>query len=332
MRFQGKELITRASRHESVTMNYRLTAADISPPARLDHSAWQRSQLSEDLGACFTDSLVFSGGLAVVYAHYTPRHDLLQASMIEREQSLTVAIALEGQSSIIGGNGERIDFVSGHSTIAAYAGTRGERRFPANQPIRQLRLVADEPLLHQYGLEGLLDGAPNEQAARQLFCGKHGAATERLAESLIHLHDHGGSLLNTHIAALGLLSEQLRPFAPQPAITRRIDSEHQDMILRARDILMSQFDRALTVGYLCAAVGTNEFKLKQGFHQLFGTSPHRMLTKIRMEKAWELLETGLRVSTVAYKVGYLHLSSFSAAFERYYGRTPKSVAGSRTSD
>ncbi len=54
-----------------------------------------------------------------------------------------------------------------------------------------------------------------------------------------------------------------------------------------------------------------------------------MLTGIRMEKAWELLETGLHVSTVAYRVGYQHLSSFSAAFERHYGRTPKSVAGTR---
>ncbi|MEG1770820.1 MAG: helix-turn-helix transcriptional regulator, partial [Comamonas sp.] len=69
-----------------------------------------------------------------------------------------------------------------------------------------------------------------------------------------------------------------------------------------------------------------EFKLKQGFRELFGTSPHRMLTDIRMKKAWELLECGLRVSTVADRVGYRHLSSFSAAFERHYGRTPKSVA------
>lgn len=63
--------------------------------------------------------------------------------------------------------------------------------------------------------------------------------------------------------------------------------------------------------------------------ELFGTSPHRMLTDIRMQKAWELLETGLHVSTVAYQVGYQHLSSFSAAFERYYSRTPKSVANPR---
>lgn len=100
-------------------------------------------------------------------------------------------------------------------------------------------------------------------------------------------------------------------------------------MLRARDIMMHDFARPLTIAWLCTTVGTNEFKLKQGFRELFGTSPHRMLTAIRMQKALELLETGLQVSTVAYRVGYQHLSSFSAAFERYYSRTPKSVAKPR---
>jgi len=60
---------------------------------------------------------------------------------------------------------------------------------------------------------------------------------------------------------------------------------------------------------------------------VFGTSVYRMLMDIRMQKAWELLETGLLVSTVAYRVGYQHPASFSTAFAQYYGRTPKSVAG-----
>ena len=79
---------------------------------------------------------------------------------------------------------------------------------------------------------------------------------------------------------------------------------------------------------IIAATGSNEFKLKQGFRALFGTSPFRLLTEIRMQKAWELLESGRRVSSVADQVGYRHLSSFSAAFERHHGRTPKSVARS----
>ncbi|UVK97152.1 MULTISPECIES: helix-turn-helix transcriptional regulator [unclassified Pseudomonas] len=308
-------------------MSYRFTAADRSAPTRVGQTPWLRSQLPEELGTCFTDQLLFEDGLSVVYSNYHPRHHLVETSTQERQRALTVAIALDGRSSSTASNGQRFDFVSGHSTIAAYGCLHGERHYPANQAIRQVRLIAQEALLHKYGLMGLLEGGAKGQSTHHLFCGKHGAATQRLAESLIHLHDHAGSLLDTHITALGLLSEQISPFTPQQPTTTMAHAQNQDIMMRARGIMMSQYDRPLTVGYLCTAVGTNEFKLKQGFRTLFGTSPHRMLTDIRMAKAWELLETGLQVSTVAYKVGFQHLSSFSSAFERYYGRTAKSVAG-----
>ncbi len=303
-------------------MTYRFTAADRSAPSPLGQSRWLRTQLPAELGTCYTDHLQFDDGLSVVYAHYQPRHDLVEASSEERQRSLTVAIALSGQSSSTAANGQRYEFISGHGTLAAYGCLRGERHYPADQCIRQVRLIAQPALLDQYGLAGLLDGPPTHH----LFSGQYGAAARRLAETLVHLHDHGGSRLDTHIAALGLLSEQTRPFATPPSGSGALRSHDQDLMLRARDILLSQYHHPLTVAYLCATVGTNEFKLKQGFRTLFGTSPHRMLTDIRMARAWELLESGLRVSTVAYTVGFAHLSSFSAAFERYYGRTPKSVA------
>ncbi|MBR8652066.1 helix-turn-helix transcriptional regulator [Achromobacter sp. Marseille-Q0513] len=306
-------------------MHYRLKAEDIGAPARLGPSAWQRSRLPPDLGACHTDSLVFDDGLAVAYAHYQPTHDLLDARTLEREPSLTFTIALEGRSSTVGADGQRFDFMAGHSTVAAFASISGERRFPANQSIRQLRLIADHALLHRYGLDGLLDGVHGNPSARLLHTGQHGAAIRALANSLLHLRDQDGSLLDLHIAALSLLSAQSRPCLPPRTPPARLSSRDQERLLRAREILACQFDRPLTVGYLCAAVGTNEFKLKQGFRDMFGTSPHRMLTDIRMRKAWELLETGLHVSTVAYQIGYQHPSSFSTAFERHYGRTPKSL-------
>ena len=316
-------------------MNYRLTAADLSAPARLGSSPWWRSALPSETGQCFTDRLSFDDGLALVYAHYQPERDLSETSAIERSRSLTITVALEGRSRTQGSDGQRFDFVAGHSTLAAFGSVRSDRRFPANQTIRQLRLIVEAPLLHRYGLTGLLQGVGEGQATRHLHFGRHGAAVQGLADSLVRLHDHGGGLLDLQIAALSLLAEQARPFtasdeasaaAMGATVLRSID---QDRILRAREILLQQYDRPLTVAYLCAAVGTNEFKLKQGFRELFGTSPHRLLTRVRMERAWELLQTGLHVSTVAYRVGYQHLSSFSAAFERYYGRSPKSVAGRR---
>jgi AraC-like DNA-binding protein len=308
-------------------MNYCLAPEDRSAPTCVKGSRWQRTQLRKELGTCFTDYLQLEDGLSLAYTDYQARYDLRETVTLEREQSLVIAIALEGHSSIISADGRCIDFVPGHSTVSVYASARGERRVPANQSIRQLRVIANAASLSKYGLENLLPDGRGERSGLQYSHSRHGAATRRLAESLIRLHDDAASLLDTYVATLTLLSQQTRQLMPATQDTPKIRSHDQDKLLRARDILTSQFDRALSVAYLCTAVNLNEFKLKQGFRAMFGVSPHRMLTDVRMARAWELLETGLHVSTVAYKVGFQHLSSFSAAFERYYGKTPKSVRG-----
>lgn len=313
-------------------MHYVVKETDMSPPIPIGQSAWRRSTLAEDLGDCFIDQLTLDDGLTMVHAQYSARCDLSDnRTMARTYRALSLTIALEGRTSTTTADGQRFDFIAGHSTVAAVARSRGERRIPGRQCVRQLRLIAEEPLLHRYGLASALDGVGGYQSAHALFFGKSNAVTQRLASSLEHLRRNNGSLLDLQIAALSLLSEHTRAFGPPRTTTDKLRPTDQDKMLAARDIMLRQFDRPLTVAYLCTLVGTNEFKLKEGFRELFGTSPHRMLTEIRMRKAWELLEGGLYVSTVAYKVGYQHLSSFSAAFERYYGRTPKSIAKALTS-
>ena len=316
-------------------MTFRIDAADIAAPAprgpaRGGQALWWRSQLPAALGPCSNDVCRLEDGLTLAYADYRPGRDLLESSAIERAgRALTITLALEGASSTLVSDGQCFAFNAGHSTVTAFASVRGLRRFPAQRRVRQLRLIAHEALLQRYGLEHLLDAAGADAGARQLFFDAQGGASRQLARTLVHLHDRDGGLLALQIAALSLLSEQSRALlAPAPAPGRLGDHERQ-RLLQARDILLQQYGQALSIAYLCTATGSNEFKLKQGFRELFGTSPHRMLTEIRMKKAWELLESGLRVSTVADHVGYRHLSSFSAAFERHYGRTPRSVARSR---
>lgn len=308
-------------------MSYRIDAADIAAPQRRGQGLWWRSQLPDTLGPCSNEICRLEDGLALAYCDYQPRHDLLESSAIDHDcRALTLTVALEGASSTVVSDGQCFEFVAGHSTLAAFASVRGRRRFPANRRTRQLRLIAHEPLLQRYRLEHLLDGVASDQRARHLFFGPQAGATRQLAQTLVHLHGRDGGLLDLQIAALSLLSEQTRAWRPAVATAGKLRAEDQQRLLQARELLLQHYARPLTVAWLCTTVGTNEFKLKQGFRALFGTSPFRLLTEIRMQKAWELLESGRRVSSVADQVGYRHLSSFSAAFERHHGRTPKSVA------
>lgn len=308
-------------------MTYRIQSEDALTLTPIGRGVWSRSRLPERLGHCTTDLCKLDDQLTLAYSQYHPSQDLqIEHTLDTHDRYLTLTFTLEGESSTQSQEGQNVNFVAGHYTMSALSFARAQRRFPANRAIRQLRLMIQEPLLQRYQLDHLLHGINTHHSAVCISFGQQSAAIQHLAQGLVHLYHRDASLLDLQVAALSLLAEQTRPFALPYDSGTKLCSVEQDIILQARDIMLQNYDKNITIAYLCTMVGTNEWKLKQGFHSLFGTSPHRMLTDIRMAKAWEWLETGLHVSTVAYRVGYKHVSSFSSAFERYYGHRPKTVS------
>ncbi|YAF96100.1 MAG: helix-turn-helix domain-containing protein [Nodularia sp. CChRGM 3473] len=96
-----------------------------------------------------------------------------------------------------------------------------------------------------------------------------------------------------------------------------------DRIHQARDILLSNIENPPLLIELAQKVNLNNRKLKEGFRQVFGTSVFAYLHQYRMEKARDLLESGLlNVTEVAGSVGYTSLSAFNAAFKRQFGVSP----------
>ena len=68
----------------------------------------------------------------------------------------------------------------------------------------------------------------------------------------------------------------------------------------------------------------HHMKLKQGFKELFATTPFAYLREYRLEVARNLLlENKFNVISIASRVGYSNASHFAAAFRRQYGISPK---------
>lgn len=319
-------------------MNYRIGPADLIVARAPDPGGWCQTRLPAELGQGATDSLALADGLTLAVSHYRPRHDLIEESVVERgRRALTITVALRGRSSCVERRGGRFEFLAGRTTVAAFGDARAQRRFLADEDVRQLRVIADEELLVRYGCEDVLH-TDTPAIADPLFFDTTSACIADLARTLMLRHDRRrreegeaerAERMDLHIAALSLLSEQCKQMRPRSPQAGRWRPDDRARLQRAHDLILQHYDRPLSIAYLSAEAGINECKLKQGFRQLHGTSPHRLLTEVRMRRAWELLESGLHVSTVAYRVGYQHLASFSAAFSRHFGRTPKSVAGKR---
>ncbi|SEI50656.1 AraC-type DNA-binding protein [Dyadobacter sp. SG02] len=67
----------------------------------------------------------------------------------------------------------------------------------------------------------------------------------------------------------------------------------------------------------------NEFKLKKGFKELFGTTIFSYLRKLRMDFAAQLLlNTSKSIEDISRMLGYEHPQHFSTAFKGYHGSKP----------
>jgi AraC-like DNA-binding protein len=97
-----------------------------------------------------------------------------------------------------------------------------------------------------------------------------------------------------------------------------------ERLYHAREILMHQFEHPPSILSLARQVGLNDFKLKQGFRQLFGTTVFGYLREHRLEQAHLLLAEGqLSIQQVARAIGYTHAGYFATAFKRKFGVSPK---------
>lgn len=97
-----------------------------------------------------------------------------------------------------------------------------------------------------------------------------------------------------------------------------------ERIYQAKEILLGNLENPPSLIELAQQVGINEFKLKCGFRQVFGTSAFKYLHNYRLEKAKQLLALGeMKVEEVAFRVGFDSRSYFALAFRKKFGLNPK---------
>lgn len=122
---------------------------------------------------------------------------------------------------------------------------------------------------------------------------------------------------------LELLALQLEQLSGQENSVPSVSKADREKLQAARQLLEERFDNPPTLSQLSRLAGLNEFKLKRGFRELFGTSVYGHVLDLRMKKAQGLLrESGKTVAQIAEQVGYRHATHFTAAFKKKFGYLP----------
>jgi AraC-like DNA-binding protein len=112
-----------------------------------------------------------------------------------------------------------------------------------------------------------------------------------------------------------------RPDAEAPAWYR---ANSDPIVGRALRLIHNDPARAWTVADLGDAVGVSRAALARRFTELVGEPPMAFLSGVRMALAADLLlEPSATVTGVARQVGYGSPFTFSTAFKRTYGISPR---------
>ncbi len=73
-------------------------------------------------------------------------------------------------------------------------------------------------------------------------------------------------------------------------------------------------------------LGTNEFKLKYGFKELYGTTVHRFLMNERFRNSQMMIQfSDESIKSIAHINGFKSISHFSRAFKKHYGYAPSEL-------
>jgi AraC family transcriptional activator of pyochelin receptor len=100
----------------------------------------------------------------------------------------------------------------------------------------------------------------------------------------------------------------------------------RERLLFARDYLLSKMAMPPSLVALAEIAGINEFKLKHGFKEMFGTTVFGYLAEARLVQARAHLIEGRKTATeIAFELGFSSLQHFSSRFKARYGVTPTAL-------
>lgn len=131
---------------------------------------------------------------------------------------------------------------------------------------------------------------------------------------------------NFYLIADNMVREHLQlweDMARLPPIRATTKQELYRRLLRGRDYILSSPDNPVLLSDMAHEACLSTYHFHRAFTQAFHKTPHRYLTRHRLEKARRLLgQTDRSVTEICLECGFESLGSFSSLFHRWFRMSP----------
>ena len=131
---------------------------------------------------------------------------------------------------------------------------------------------------------------------------------------------------NAIVRLLAFFADQLSALSNQ-LITEKSNAE-PPLVLKARDYIDKHKNEELSLADVAKAAGASVFHFCKVFHKATGLKFTDYVARVRLEDARNrLLNPNLRISEIAYDVGFQSLTQFNRTFKRVFGQSPTEFPG-----
>lgn len=132
-------------------------------------------------------------------------------------------------------------------------------------------------------------------------------------------HEAVGRLLTIFAQHLALMSNQI--------VVQQANAE-PPLIARAKEFIHQHQTEEISLGQVAKAVNTSTFYFCKMFKKITGLNFTEYVSRVRIENAKNLLlNPNLRVSEIAYEVGFQSLTHFNRVFKKIAGQSPTDYRG-----
>jgi len=294
----------------------------------------ERSHAIELPGSTTNARTILFNGVSITYGRFNIPHRLDLHAQIDKPV-IEMHFTLAGQSRIIpegmrnhlvrfDANRHNLTFAPYFDGLMELSSQGGFRMFEVNFSRRYFQRIADSgsPVLDRM-LNAMERGEVTQAADRSMIITPAMLNVIHSIENSTYVGACQKLYLESKVLELfSLQLEQLEQVSNKDP-RRRYTQREIDQLREARQMLLADLGNPPTIAGLSQLTGINDFKLKQGFREVFGNTVFGTLTDARMEAAYKKLEKGvMNVNEVAAYVGYSNSSHFAVAFKRKYGFLP----------
>jgi AraC-like DNA-binding protein len=109
------------------------------------------------------------------------------------------------------------------------------------------------------------------------------------------------------------------------AMQQSRNARHFSSLRKSRTFMSQRYSEDIDLARISEVARMSRYHYIRVFQRVYGIAPRQYLRDLRILKAKELLKKGISVTEACLEVGYTSLPTFSRAFKKCTGHSPKDI-------